>query len=149
MQDKRGHWLRRLLRARVSARVSARVRVRVGVRARVRVGARVGARAGVEHHLVHHQFDPLDPCELVLALWLGLELAVLCRLLGHLLRVRVRLRAGGGVRVGANMVALTLLGHRLQLLEAGARLADEKGAGTPRLVEALVRVRARVGVRVS
>ena len=87
--------------------------VRVRARARARARVRVGARARVEHHLVHHHFDPLDPCELVLALRLGLELAVLGRLLGHLVRVRARLRAGGGVRVGANLVPLTLHGHRL------------------------------------
>ena len=69
--------------------------VRVRARARARVRVRVWARARVEHHLVHHHFDPLDPCELVLALWLCLELAVLGRLLGHLVRVRVRVRAGG------------------------------------------------------
>ena len=63
-------------------RVRARARARARVRARVRV--RVRARARLEHHLVHHHFDPFDPCELVLALRLGLELAVLGRLLGHL-----------------------------------------------------------------
>ena len=89
------------------------VRVRARARARVRVRVRARPRARVKHHLVHHHFDPLDPCELVLALWLGLELVVLGRLLGYLVRVRVKLRAGGGVRVGANLVTLTLHGHRL------------------------------------